>query len=155
MELFRQPEPVDLSVVIPVFNESANVAPLLARLTPVLERLTPAWEVVFVDDGSRDDTAAVVAAHHAGEPRIGAVSFSRNFGKEIAIAAGLDHAEGRAVVIMDADLQHPPELIATFWERWQEGNVMVYAQRTDRDDESAMRRGFARLFYRRAPATSA
>ncbi|PIK71805.1 glycosyltransferase, partial [Methylobacterium frigidaeris] len=82
MELFRHPEPVDLSVVIPVFNESANVAPLLARLTPVLERLTPAWEVVFVDDGSHDDTAAVVAAHHAAEPRIGAVSFSRNFGKE-------------------------------------------------------------------------
>ncbi len=148
MELFRQPEPVDLSVVIPVFNESANVAPLLARLLPVLERLTPSYEVVFVDDGSHDDTAAVVAAHHRAEPRIGAVSFSRNFGKEIAIAAGLDHAEGRAVVIMDADLQHPPELIAAFWERWQEGNVMVYAQRTDRDDESAMRRGFARLFYR-------
>ncbi|GJD48213.1 putative glycosyltransferase [Methylobacterium crusticola] len=148
MELFRHPEPVDLSVVIPVYNESANVEPLLARLLPVLERLTPSYEVVFVDDGSQDGTAAAIARRHAEEPRVGAVSFSRNFGKEIAIAAGLDHAHGRAVVIMDADLQHPPELIATFWERWREGNVMVYAQRTDRADETALRRGFAHLYYR-------
>ncbi|MGY2049233.1 glycosyltransferase family 2 protein [Methylobacterium sp. JK268] len=148
MELFRPDDPIDLSVVIPVYNESANVGPLLARLLPVLERVTAAYEVVFVDDGSRDATASVIAEHHAREPRIGAVSFSRNFGKEVAIAAGLDHARGRAVVLMDADLQHPPELIETFVARWREGNVMVYAQRADRDDESAMRRGFARLFYR-------
>ncbi|MBY0296758.1 MAG: glycosyltransferase family 2 protein [Methylobacterium sp.] len=147
MELFRPSDPIDLSVVIPVYNESANVGPLLARLLPVLERITPAFEVVFVDDGSRDDTAAVIAAHHGVEPRIGAVSFSRNFGKEVALAAGLDHARGRAVVIMDADLQHPPELIETFVARWREGNVMVYAQRRDRDGESRLRRGFARLFY--------
>ncbi|MFE1601719.1 glycosyltransferase family 2 protein [Methylobacterium sp. ID0610] len=148
MELFRPSDPIDLSVVIPVYNESANIGALLGRLLPVLERITPAFEVVFVDDGSRDDTAAVIARQNAREPRVGAVSFSRNFGKEVAIAAGLDHARGRAVVLMDADLQHPPELIETFVERWREGNVMVYAQRVDRDGESALRRGFARLFYR-------
>ncbi|MEH3146146.1 MAG: glycosyltransferase family 2 protein [Methylobacterium frigidaeris] len=148
MELFRPAGPVGLSVVLPVYNESANIGPLLDRLLPVLERITESYEVVFIDDGSGDATLAAIAGHHAREPRVGAVSFSRNFGKEIAIAAGLDHARGDAVVIMDSDLQHPPELIETFVARWREGNVMVYAQRSDRDDETAMRRGFARLFYR-------
>jgi glycosyltransferase involved in cell wall biosynthesis len=148
VELFRPAGPVGLSVVLPVYNESANIGPLLDRLLPVLERITESYEVVFVDDGSADATLAAIAGHHAREPRIGAVSFSRNFGKEIAIAAGLDHARGDAVVIMDSDLQHPPELIETFVARWREGNVMVYAQRRDRDDETAMRRGFAHLFYR-------
>jgi polyisoprenyl-phosphate glycosyltransferase len=142
------PSFVELSAVIPVFNEALGIGPLLARLVPVLERLTPAWEIVFVDDGSADDTLSVVKAHNARDPRIGAVAFSRNFGKEVAIAAGLDHARGEAVVIMDADLQHPPEAIETFVARWREGYQMVYGQRTSRDDESAMRRGFARLFYR-------
>jgi glycosyltransferase involved in cell wall biosynthesis len=139
---------VEISVVVPVYNEALGIASLCDRLIPVLERITPAWEVVFVDDGSSDDTMAAIRARSLAEPRIGAVSFSRNFGKEIAIAAALDHARGRAVVIMDADLQHPPELIESFVARWREGYVMVYAQRTDRDEESAMKRGFAHLFYR-------
>jgi glycosyltransferase involved in cell wall biosynthesis len=130
-----------------VYNESANIGPLRRRLVPVLEHLTPDWEIVFVDDGSADDTLAAIRAENAAEPRIRAVSFSRNFGKEVAIAAGLDHAAGRAVVIMDADLQHPPELIETFVARWREGYVMVYGQRRDREGESAVKRGFARLFY--------
>jgi glycosyltransferase involved in cell wall biosynthesis len=138
----------ELSVVIPVFNEGANIAPLCARLTPVLERITPDWEIVFVDDGSADDTLGWIRAQAMMEPRIGAISFSRNFGKEIAIAAGLDHARGRAMVIMDADLQHPPEMIETFVERWREGYVMVYGQRVDRADESVLKRNSARLFYR-------
>src|SRR3954447_1968276 len=139
---------VELSVVIPVYNEGLGIGLLCERLTPILDRITPDWEIVFVDDGSRDETLAGIRAFSAVEPRIGAVSFSRNFGKEIAIAAGLDHARGRAVVIMDADLQHPPELIETFVARWREGYVMVYGQRTTRADESAVKRGFARLFYR-------
>jgi polyisoprenyl-phosphate glycosyltransferase len=143
----RLPSP-ELSVVVPVFNESANIAPLCDRLVPILSRVAQSWEVVFVDDGSEDDTLAAIRARNAVEPRIGAVSFSRNFGKEIALAAGLDHARGRAVVIMDADLQHPPEVIERFVERWREGYQMVYAQRTSRADESALKRGFARLFYR-------
>jgi polyisoprenyl-phosphate glycosyltransferase len=138
----------ELSVIIPVHNESENIEPLCGRLIPVLNGLTPVWEIIFVDDGSRDDTLALVKAQSARDPRIGAVSFSRNFGKEVAIAAGLDHARGRAVVIMDADLQHPPEVIERFVARWREGYVMVYGQRTSRADESAVKRGFARLFYR-------
>ncbi|WP_324617326.1 glycosyltransferase family 2 protein [Microvirga alba] len=136
-----------LSVIIPVHNESANIAPLCERLLPVLNRITSIWDVVFVDDGSRDDTLEIIKTISMTEPRIGAVSFSRNFGKEIAIAAGLDHARGDAVVIMDADLQHPPEMIETFVERWKDGYVMVYGQRTDRSDETRVKRGFAHLFY--------
>ena len=143
----RLPTP-ELSVVVPVYNESANIEPLCDRLVPILERVAASWEVVFVDDGSEDDTLSAIRARNAAEPRIGAVSFSRNFGKEVAIAAGLDHARGRAVVIMDADLQHPPEVIERFVARWREGYVMVYGQRTSRADESAVKRGFARLFYR-------
>jgi glycosyltransferase involved in cell wall biosynthesis len=137
-----------LSVIIPVHNESASIGPLCKRLFPVLERIGPLWEVVFVDDGSRDDTLEIIRTVSRSEPRVGAISFSRNFGKEIAIAAGLDHARGDAVVIMDADLQHPPEMIETFVERWREGYVMVYGQRTDRSDETRTKRGFAHLFYR-------
>lgn len=137
-----------LSVVIPVHNESANIAPLCERLLPVLNGITSIWEVVFVDDGSRDDTLDLIKAQSLKDPRIGAVSFSRNFGKEIAIAAGLDHAQGDAVVIMDADLQHPPEMIEAFVERWQQGYQMVYGQRTDRSGETRIKRGFAQLFYR-------
>jgi polyisoprenyl-phosphate glycosyltransferase len=143
-----RPSEIELSVVVPVFNESANVGPLCERLVPVLERITAAWEILFVDDGSRDGTLATISARTQTESRIGAISFSRNFGKEIAIAAGLDHARGRAVVIMDADLQHPPETIEALVQRWREGYVMVYAQRTSREDEGAVKRGFARLFYR-------
>ncbi len=139
---------IELSIVIPVFNEGPNVAPLCARLRPVLDRITGSWEIVFVDDGSGDDTVARIADENARDGRVGAVSFSRNFGKEIAIAAGLDHARGRAVVIMDADLQHPPEVIETFVERWREGYVMVYGQRTDREGEGPVKRGFASAFYR-------
>jgi glycosyltransferase involved in cell wall biosynthesis len=138
----------ELSVVIPVFNEGASIGPLCDRVTGVLTRITPDWEIVFVDDGSSDDTLDRIRAQGATEPRIGAVALSRNFGKEIAIAAGLDHARGRAVVIMDADLQHPPEMIETFVERWREGYVMVYGQRTDRSGETPLKRNSAHLFYR-------
>ncbi|XOC79028.1 glycosyltransferase family 2 protein [Microvirga sp. M2] len=137
-----------LSVIIPVHNESANIRPLCERLFPVLDRIGLPWEVVFVDDGSRDDTLDAIRALSQREPRVGAISFSRNFGKEIAIAAGLDHARGQAVVIMDADLQHPPEMIEAFVERWRQGYDMVYGQRTDRSDETRVKRGFAHLFYR-------
>lgn len=138
----------ELSLVIPVFNEGENVDALVARLRPVLDGITPDWEVVFVDDGSRDDTLARIRAFNEADPRLRAVSFSRNFGKEIAIAAGLDHVRGRATVIMDADLQHPPEMIATFVAKWREGYAMVYGQRTDRRADSPMRRKLTQMFYR-------
>lgn len=139
---------IELSVVIPVFREVGNIAPLCARLLPVLERITAAFEILFVDDGSTDGTLEEIRRQNASDPRIAALSFSRNFGKEIAIAAGLDHARGRAVVIMDADLQHPPETIATFVERWREGYTMIYGQRTDRAGESRIKRSFTHVFYR-------
>jgi glycosyltransferase involved in cell wall biosynthesis len=139
---------IEISVVVPVYREADNVAPLCRRLVPVLERITPHFEILFVDDGSTDDTLAAVRAENARDPRVHAISFSRNFGKEIAIAAGLDHAAGEAVVIMDADLQHPPETIERFVELWRQGYVMVYGQRTDRAGESKVKRGFTHVFYR-------
>ncbi|HEY8382790.1 MAG TPA: glycosyltransferase family 2 protein [Microvirga sp.] len=138
----------ELSVIIPVYNEGTNIDVLCERIAPVLDRSSASWEIVFVDDGSADDTLDRIKARSERDPRIGAVSFSRNFGKEIALAAGLDHARGQAVVIMDADLQHPPEMIEEFVKRWREGYVMVYGQRTDRSDETRLKRNSARLFYR-------
>lgn len=138
----------ELSIVVPVHNEAANLPLLVERLRAVLAGEVASWEVVFVDDGSRDETLAVIRDLNAADPRISAVSFSRNFGKEIAIAAGLDHALGDAVIIMDADLQHPPETIPAFLAKWREGYLNVYGQRTDREGETRMKRGFAKMFYR-------
>lgn len=152
MTLQSAPTPDDarpeISVVVPMFNEAENLAPLVARLTPVMERCSASFEVVFVDDGSTDDTLTALRRANQIDPRLRAVSFSRNFGKEIAIAAGLDHARGDAVVIMDADLQHPPEMIETFVERWRQGYQNVFGQRVDRSADSAMRRALTLRFYR-------
>ncbi len=137
----------ELSIVVPVFNEARNLRPLVARLTPVLEKCCASFEVVFIDDGSQDDTLATLRELHAADPRLSALSFSRNFGKEIAIAAGLDHARGRAVVIMDADLQHPPEVIPEFVAKWREGFKNVYGQRADRAADPKMRGFLTGIFY--------
>lgn len=138
----------ELSIVVPVHNEADNLPILVERLKTVLEGAVSSWEMICVDDGSRDGSLSVLRLLNAGDPRINAVSFSRNFGKEIAIAAGLDHAAGDAVVIMDADLQHPPETILTFLAKWREGYLNVYGQRADRSGESRLKRGFAKAFYR-------
>ena len=138
----------ELSVIVPLFNEADNLNELARQLTLVLERCVDSFEVIFVDDGSRDASLARARALHAEDSRFRTVSFSRNFGKEIAIAAGLDHALGEAAVIMDADLQHPPETIAAFVEKWREGFLNVYGQRTDRSADSPLRRFFARRFYK-------
>ncbi|WP_159728073.1 glycosyltransferase [Methylosinus sp. Ce-a6] len=139
--------PPEISVAIPVFNEAANLRPLVARLKPVLEQVAASFEIVFVDDGSSDATLAGLRELHAEDTRVKAVSFSRNFGKEIAIAAALDHARGAAVVLMDADLQHPPETIAQFVAKWREGYRNVYGVRRDRAGEPLLRTLFAKLFY--------
>ena len=155
MAEFNPPRPAprvelrpELTVVVPVYNEAENVARLIGRLKPILEAHVASWQVVFVDDGSRDGTLAALRALNAADPRISAVAFSRNFGKEIAIAAGLDHAAGDAVVIMDADLQHPPETIPAFLEKWREGYQNVFGQRSGRDSETRLKRNFAGAFYR-------
>jgi polyisoprenyl-phosphate glycosyltransferase len=140
----RQPE---LSVVVPVLNESENIRPLLQRLLPILEHAARSFEVIFVDDGSSDDTLDVLRDLHSRDRRITAISFSRNFGKEIAIAAGLDHAAGRAAIVMDADLQHPPETVAEFVAKWREGYKNVFAQHRDRYADSPLRRALTQQFY--------
>ena len=139
--------PCELSLVIPAYNEGSNLGPLIDRVVPVLNSLSKDWELIFVDDGSSDDTLVWITAAHAKDSRIRAVSFSRNFGKEIAIAAGLDASRGDAVVIMDADLQHPPEMIGRFMELWREGYDVAYGQRVDRHTDSALRRLFTYVFY--------
>jgi glycosyltransferase involved in cell wall biosynthesis len=141
------PDP-ELSVIVPVLNEAANIGPLLERLVPVVSSCAASFEILFVDDGSSDATVATIRAAHAAEPRVRAISLSRNFGKEVAIAAGLDHAQGAAVVIIDADLQHPPEVIAAFVARWREGYKNVYGVRVDRAADHPVRRFLTGHFYR-------
>lgn len=136
-----------LSVVIPFYNEGANVEALFARLTPVLDRLDMAWEVVCVNDGSRDDTLERLLAAHRRDGRIKVVDLSRNFGKELALSAGLAHAHGDAVVPMDADLQHPPEVLPQFIAKWREGYDVVVAARHARIGQTWKHRLFARAFY--------
>jgi glycosyltransferase involved in cell wall biosynthesis len=145
----RNPMPqAFISVLIPVLNEAENIAALLARTTATLDACNVRYEIVFVDDGSQDATLARLREAHARDPRVRAVALSRNFGKEIAIAAGLAHVRGDAAIIMDADLQHPPEVIAEFLARWRDGYQVVYGQRLARDTDSALRRTLARSFYR-------
>jgi glycosyltransferase involved in cell wall biosynthesis len=141
-------DPPDITVVIPVLNEERNLEPLTTRLLPMLDGLGVSWKVLFVDDGSTDGTLAGLKAINVRDPRVTAVSLSRNFGKEIAIAAGLRHASGRAVIIMDADLQHPPEILAEFIRLWRQGYQVVYGQRRDRQTDSFLHRNFARAFYK-------
>ena len=137
-----------LSVIIPVLNEEHGLDKLLARLLPVLEGEVSSFEVIIIDDGSTDGTLDLIRARHKADPRIKAVSLSRNFGKEIAVAAGLKHAAGDAAIIMDSDLQHPPEVIPQFIEGWRSGFDIVYGKRTDRVADGPARRLFARGFYR-------
>ncbi len=137
-----------LSLVVPMFNESGNIDHLFARLSSVMAGLGVSYEIVCVDDGSRDDTVARLVEHHQRDPRIKVVELSRNFGKELALSAGLRHTSGQAVVMIDADLQHPPEKIADMLEKWRDGYEMVIALRTDRENEAAWKRACARAFYR-------
>lgn len=137
-----------VSVVIPVLNEASGLMKLLSRLKPVLEGIKDIeWDVVFIDDGSSDGTADELRRLNEDDPRIKAVTLSRNFGKEIAVAAGLAYAGGDAVVLMDGDLQHPPEIIPDFIAKWREGFDVVYGERTARDTDGFFRRLFSKGFY--------
>ncbi|MDE2578729.1 MAG: glycosyltransferase family 2 protein [Hyphomicrobiales bacterium] len=142
-----EPAP-QLTVVAPVFNEAENIDPLLARLRPVLERCGLPYEIILVDDGSQDGTLGHIRAAHAADPRVRGLSFSRNFGKEIAIAAGLDAARGAAVVIMDSDLQHPPETIEQMVALWRQGYQNIYGVRRSRSGDSRVRQALTQRFYR-------
>jgi len=136
-----------LTVVVPGLNEERGLPVLIDRLRPVLDGLDLDWEVIFVDDGSTDGTLQLLRALNGRDPRFKAISLSRNFGKEIAAAAGLNYATGDAAVLMDADLQHPPELIPEFVKRWREGFDIVYGRRIDRLTDTFLHRLSARVFY--------
>ena len=139
---------VRLSVVVPAYNEEQSLAEFHKRLSAVLDGVDGASEILYVNDGSSDDTLALLNTLRESDPRVGIVDLSRNFGKEIALTAGLDHARGEAVVVIDADLQDPPELIPEFIERWKQGYDVVYAQRASREGESWLKKLTAHVFYR-------
>ena len=136
-----------LSVVVPVYNEESVIAEFHRRLTTVLDGIHGRCELVYINDGSKDGTAALLAELHRTDPRVAVVNLSRNFGKEIALTAGLDHARGEATVVIDADLQDPPELIPDLMARWREGFDVVYATRMSRDGETFLKKVTARRFY--------
>jgi polyisoprenyl-phosphate glycosyltransferase len=138
-----------VSIVVPAYNEDAVVLEFNRRLTLVREGLQVRSEVIFVNDGSRDNTLALLRSLKATDPTIGIVDLSRNFGKEIALTAGIDHAIGDVVIVIDADLQDPPELIPKLIERWRAGGVdVIYGQRASRAGESSLKRLTSYAFYR-------
>lgn len=145
-----QAENPALSVVVPLYNEEGNVAPLFERIEPVLAKLpgSPSYEIVIVDDGSSDATAQRVRDQMKTRKNVVLLRLSRNFGHQLAATAGIESATGDAVILMDGDLQDPPELIESFVAKWREGNDVVYAVRRTRKGESAFKLMTARLFYR-------
>jgi polyisoprenyl-phosphate glycosyltransferase len=142
------PANFSLSVIAPMLNEEDACASFFSVVVPILEKVTRHYEIVCIDDGSSDQTAAVVLAHRAVNPHIKLLMFSRNFGKEAALSAGLDYASGDAVIPMDVDLQDPPELIPALVAEWRKGADEVIAVRSARDSDTWLKRVTAQLFYR-------
>lgn len=137
-----------LSVIVPAYNEQEVLPEFHRRLRDVLDRLAIKAEVVYVNDGSLDDTLAVMHALQENDTRVAVVDLSRNFGKEIALTAGLEHAQGDAIVVIDADLQDPPELIPELVEQYRMGYDNVYAKRLEREGETFLKKITAHAFYR-------
>ena len=142
----REPRPM-LSVVIPVFQEEENLPVLYQRLAEVMRQLDATYEIIFVDDGSRDRSVEIVHSLAAHDSRVLVVELSRNFGHQAAISAGLDYSRGDAVIVMDADLQDPPEVLPQFVAKWREGHDVVYAVREERK-EGWLKRALYSVFYR-------
>jgi len=138
----------ELSVVIPAYNEEANIATMHERLVAALAGMVDGLEILYVDDGSADATWQRVTELAARDPRVRGLRFARNFGHQAALTAGVDAAHGRAVVIIDGDLQDPPEVIPEMVERWREGFEVVYGQREERKGETWFKLTTAKLFYR-------
>lgn len=139
-----------LSVIVPVKDEEQAIRSFLARTVPILDRLrgVTSWEIIFIDDGSTDGTLPNLIIASSGDDRIKILSLSRNFGKEAALSAGLDHASGAAVIPIDVDMQDPPEAIVDLVARWQEGYEVVYGVRNDRLSDSHAKRLSSALFYK-------
>ena len=136
-----------LSIVVPMYNESEAVEAFFAATVPVLESITKEWEIIAIDDGSKDDTFPRLEKQHQQDPRIKVIRFSRNFGKEAALTAGIDYVSGKATILLDADLQDPPSLIPQMVEKWREGHKVVLGQRRSRAGESFLKTAPASLFY--------
>ncbi|MCX7847440.1 MAG: glycosyltransferase [bacterium] len=143
----RSPQGLLLSVIIPVYNEAQNIAPLVARLRDVLGQIGCTYEILFCADPSTDGTEAAIMAARAQDPRIGLITFSRRFGQPAAVLAGLHYCRGDACVVIDADLQDPPELIADLVAGWCEGYDVVYAQRVSRAGETWVKRVVCEVGY--------
>ena len=141
------PSAIELSVVIPMYNEGSSLEKLFERLLKVLDGLALTYEVLCVNDGSRDNTLTELVGYHQQNPAIKVINLSRNFGKEIALSAGIDFAQGQAVIPIDADLQDPPELIPILIQKWREGFDVVYATRRTRQGETWFKRRTAEAFY--------
>jgi glycosyltransferase involved in cell wall biosynthesis len=137
-----------ISVVAPAYNEQEVLGEFYRRVTEVMRGIGADYEIVLVNDGSRDNTLALMHALRAGDPHVSVVDLSRNFGKEIALSAGLDYTKGEVVIVLDSDLQDPPELIPQMLEIWREGYDVVYGTRTVRDGESWFKKTTASYFYR-------
>ena len=136
-----------ISIVIPAYNEAGNIRPIVQRISKVLENSDP-YEIIFIDDGSRDGTLAEIKEINARNENIKFMSFSRNFGHQKALKAGLDHARGDCVISMDADLQHSPELLTKLIKEWRKGYEVVYTIRVDSADTLFIKRLSSRLFYK-------
>lgn len=139
---------MDLSVIIPSYNEERNVGIMHERLTKTLSEITDSYEMIFVNDCSKDQTLLRIKELAERDSHVKYLSFSRNFGHQIAVSAGLDFCTGEAVVIIDGDLQDPPELISQMYERYKEGYKVVYAKRKTRDGETWFKKATAKIFYR-------
>ena len=141
------PSPI-YSIISPIFNESGNIPDLYIRLRDVLDSTGESWELILIDDGSTDDSADLIRDYANQDARVKPVLFARNFGHQIAVTAGLDYSRGGAVVIIDSDLQDPPEVILDLITKWKEGYEVVYAVREEREGESWFKLFTAALFYR-------
>lgn len=137
-----------ISIVLPVFNEEAGIQATIDTLLNYIEQQEEKYELIFVDDGSRDKSVAIIKKALAQNDHIKLVEFSRNFGHQLAITAGLEYTKGDAVVVMDADLQDPPEVIPQMIKKWHEGYQIVYGKRMQRDGETIFKKFTAKMFYR-------
>ncbi|HZK56151.1 MAG TPA: glycosyltransferase family 2 protein [Desulfosporosinus sp.] len=142
------------SIVIPVYNEEAVIIQTYQRLKQVMDSIREAYELIFVNDGSCDHTTALIKGFRDQDKAVKLIKFSRNFGHQIAITAGMDYASGEAIVVIDADLQDPPELILEMIAKWKEGYDVVYAKRTKRKGETFFKKQTARMFYRMLSAST-
>ena len=147
-ERFSRDEDFRLSLVVPMYNESEACEPFFERVLPIVSSVTEDFEIVCVNDGSEDDTEEKLLAKSARDPRIKVINLSRNFGKEVALSAGIDFATGDAVIPIDCDLQDPPDLIPEMVRRWRAGADTVFAIRADRHSDSYFKRTTAALFYK-------